>query len=937
MSGLRSGEIDPGLQRLVERSKRPGAVRLWNLLGRGEREAATRWFVESEEDGRRQIDEAVAAARRFRPQTVRRWPLDKIARSMGTLPLHDPVLAQVILLHSVCAPEHLPMVRSFLDELGIPHEDGEVDSIRKLDASQYSLGRVADSLAGEYGDRAVAIYLLVLWLAGAPLGEKSCAWLKERWRLGDPAGGETEGHGADTAARLRTPARNATAPATSADTETRREETAGLPEDDPAGRSQVPASRRVSLTTLDRIIERALEDCARGTLGALNEDEIDDAIDEFVKLSGTRHESYFHTGYRDVLFDRGMGKSLDVRHPSRLRWYWTGAIRAWEMRERWDRIAREHDENPVVSELVNGDTPASAAAVLAIVKALIRVGRAAEIGRSLTDRALVLEPRLFKPLLSAATELLHDGEAAHARHIFELLVRVSDELEDRGTAPAQRSLLDARRRFAHSLRALREHERAKQLLERLLQEDPDPNTHAMVQADLGLMAGGFDSMEDVALPERRTAAHGVRDRLARGEDHFRQSVREGTEYSAHGHYNLGVLALARGTDDEAAERHLGAAHMHFSKRARSFGRLMPRASLYGAIAKARQLQPDKLAHAGRVIVDALESGARLPLYLVRETADAFELADDKKSLRRVVEAIIEAGDDLVLDELVGCSSALRHCPLLARQLHERASGGGRPAGVRSGDLRAALLGHMHAQSYERARDALDELEHLALDGVAAPEFRELLMDPAKYDPAWSRDDAVIARAHCHEARGEFLEATNVLRDLFFSLMAREAESSLDDAGGLLQRIYGYSRDRSQCSDMTDRYEAAVQSFRELEAETGEDPPPTRLVRVLVIGGSEQQARAEEAARREIKRRHPHIRPRFVYVGWGSKSDRALADFEREFEHHDALVILRFIRTNLGRQVRQRWPGDRPWRFCWAGGPSAIAEAAGKAAAALRPR
>ena len=64
--------------------------------------------------GRRQIDEAVAAARRFRPQTVRRWPLDKIARSMGTLLLHDPVLAQVILLHRVCAPEHLPMVRSFL-------------------------------------------------------------------------------------------------------------------------------------------------------------------------------------------------------------------------------------------------------------------------------------------------------------------------------------------------------------------------------------------------------------------------------------------------------------------------------------------------------------------------------------------------------------------------------------------------------------------------------------------------------------------------------------------------------------------------------------------------------------------------------------------------------------------------------------------------------
>ena len=90
------------LEDLCFDAQQAGAVRLWNMLDHAEREAAAGWFVESVEGGRRQIDEAVAAARRFRPQTVRRWPLDRIARSMGTLPLHDPVLAQVILLHRVC-------------------------------------------------------------------------------------------------------------------------------------------------------------------------------------------------------------------------------------------------------------------------------------------------------------------------------------------------------------------------------------------------------------------------------------------------------------------------------------------------------------------------------------------------------------------------------------------------------------------------------------------------------------------------------------------------------------------------------------------------------------------------------------------------------------------------------------------------------------------
>lgn len=958
-------EADPALRRLVDRSRRPGALSLWNVLDCGEREAATCWFLETEDAGRRQVDEAVAAARRFRPQTVRRWSLDRVARNMSTVSLQEPALARIILLRSACAPERLPMVRSFLDDLGIPHENGQVDSLTQLDASRYTLGKVAAGMVEEYGDRTVAIYFLTLWLAGTTLGAKSCEWLKERWRVreaedggaggavargdgsesrdaglggsADDAGRAADDGGPDTA-RPADPSGPdaATAPPEDAgEAKAPREEARDRGLAGPVGCGWEPTPGEGSLTTLDRIIDRALKDCARGTRGSLNEPEIDHAIDEFITLNGTRHESYFHPGYRDVLFDRDMGRSLRTEHPARLRWYWAGAVAAWAMRERWDRIASQYDDNPVVRDLVTGGSDASAAAVLPIVKALGRVGRSAEIGRSLSDDALLRQPRLFPELLAVATDLLRDGDAAHARHILEVLDRVGGGLEDRGVAPSRRDRLDARRRFAHSLRMLREHERARQLLEDLLEQDPDPNTHAMVHADLGLMQGRFDSLTDVALPARRTAAEKVRDRLAGGEEHFRQSVKEAAEYSAHGHYCLGVLALARGTDDEKAERHLVAAHTQFSKRPRSYDRLLPRANLYAAIAKARQLQHDKLAHAARVIVDALEAGARLPTHLVRETVDAFDLADDKESLRHVAEAITATDDDLVLDELAECAAALRQCPLLAERLHERASTGDGPAEIRAAHLRAALRGHMHARSYERAGDALDELERHALNGVGTAAFQELLTEPERYDPAWSLEDATVARARCHEALGEFLEATNVLRELFFSLMARETANSFDDAGGLLQRIYGYGRDRSQCSDMTDRYEAAARSFRDPKPDDRTDSASARVVRVLVVGGAEPQARAEETARTEIERRNPNIRPTFVYARWGSNWDRALADFEREFASHDALVILRFMRTNLGRHVRRRWPGDRPWRFCWGGGPSAIAEAAARAAAALR--
>ena len=955
-------EIDPRLKRLVERGVRPSAASLWNVLNRDEREDGVRWLIESEDIGRETVCKAVADTLNYRPQTVRRWSLDKIVRTTCTVPLQDPFITQVLFLSSFKTPAGLPMVRAFLDGLGIPHDDGEVESVESMDASPDALASVAATMADEYGDRAVAIYLLALWEVGAPLGEKSCAWLRDRWAPDDPGGSREP-----VEAARRSAAR--TAAETSDLTDAPQRQAAGQPnregraEDDPgyvsapstgiigeasggAAEAQgAPARRRLksssrpaSLTILDRLIERALDDCARETLGALSEDEIDALIGEFVGLNGTRHESCFHTGYRDALFGRGADESLGVKHPARLRWYWTGAVKAWAARERWDRIVREYDDNPFVRELATGSSQASAFAVLPIVIALHTVGRTAEIGRSLTDRALILDPRLFDPLLSAATDLLRDGDAAHARHILDLLVRVGEQLAETGPAPKRRVLFDAKRSFAHSLRALREHERARQVLKELLVADPDPNVRAMVYADLGLMAGGFDALEDVALPTGQTAVESVRERLANGEGHFRQSVEEGTDGSAHGHYCLGVLALARVSDDDAAERHLVAAHLHFSKRVRSYGSLVPRSNLYAAVAKARQLQPDKLAHAARVIVEALASGARFPIHLVRETVEAFDLAEDKENLRLVSEAVIEAADGLVLDALAECDPALRHCPLLAEELHSRASAGGSPADLRAADLRAAVRGHMHARSHERAGDALDELERLALDGVAVPEFQELLNDPARYDPAWSREDSAIARARTHEALGEFEAATGILRELFHRKASRDTEDGLHDAAGILARISGYGIDASFYQEMRDRHRALAQELGGGRGDGADGPVRSigrRHVRILVAGGAEQQARLEKPVREALYERDPRIHATFVRTGWGSNWRRALPELERHAADHHGLVILRFVRTNFGRHVRQLWPNDRPWRFCWGGGRGAIIETVQKVAALVR--
>ena len=794
------------------------------------------------------------------------------------------------------------MVIRFLDALGVPHEEGIVDSLEQVDAHEDIVRLAVGELVQECGMRTVAVFLLTLRLLGAPAGEKGRAWLQE---LAQAPPGEDRGDD-----QVPDPA--------AAVTDEHRWEEGEAEQEDP--------TRQQSFTTLDRLLILAAVDSAQDIKGALSTDELDDVVDELVTLNGRRHQSYFHAGFRDVLFDKPVGEALPAENQSRIRWYWTGAVQGWARRERWDRIVREYAANPVIRGLGNGSNAASVAAVRHVAEALRRQGNTAEIARFVKVPALLGQPPLFGLLLDAATELLGRGDAASALPIFELLMAARKELERRGVSPAGRILLDAHRRMAHCLRHLRQHDRARRLLTDLLEQDPDPNIHAMVHADLGLIVGGFDRLEDAILPIRRDELGGVVDRLAQGVRHFRESIGTGTAYSAHGHYCLGVLALGRAVEDQSfedAEYHLQSARMHFSEAADSYPEgLLEHANLYMGVAKAQQLSSDKLAHAADVIAASLEAGARMPDYLIEPTIEALGLAEEKADLRNVAEAIIETGGGRALDRLARCEAALDHCPAVADRLHLRAGAGEGTAVHRARDLRSALRGFLHRGDRDAAGEALDGLERLARDDVAVPAFLELLEDRNRYDPAWDREDATIARARCYEDRGEFAEATQVLEGLFYRRASLERAAGLSDAAGVLERIRGYGIEPSYYAGMSSRYEALA--AREAEGPVTIELRATSPLRVLVVGGAELQAKAESTVRRKLKERHPHIQTHFIQTGWSGNWRRPFSEIERAMDDHDALVIIRFMRTHLGREIRRAWNG--PWRSCWGGGPGAVVEA-----------
>ena len=700
------------------------------------------------------------------------------------------------------------------------------------------------------------------------------------------------------------------------------------------GKSREPAghemTRHAPFTTLDQILIDAVVDARQGIVGALKYDEIDSAVDELLQLNGRRDHSYFLAGFRDAMFGRQPARKPE--NAMQVRWYWTGAARGWARSESWDRIAEAYDGNEAVPLLGDGRDPASNTAVESIVHALRYKGRSAELQTFVKEPAVANSRQLYCLLLDIGTELLRAGDIAEARAILDLLMRVEEESHESDFPPDERPFLETRRRMAHCLRLLGEHLTAHELLLGLLDYDPDPDIQAMVHADIGLLEGHFTLLADIRLPDDRNALADVVLRLEKGEKHFRDAVELGVRYGAHGHYCLGILALARGSYEEA-DRGLDQARAHFRSHPKNYpAAILPRVDLYLGIARAQVLTPEKLNHASTLIISGLEGGESFPKFLVGPTVDALELAG--AGFAEVADSLLHTGGDEALDALKRSEIAGSHLPI-SKALYERAHRQNEGGEGAASDLRDALRGYLKTRDIETARRILDELEVLAAKGVGVEAFVELLGESGGHEPAWQKEDAAIARVRFYETGGEYEKAFQEISRLFHYFMTKAGEgdeSALDEAEGILHTISKYGLEPAYLEGLKRRYEAVASSFGERESGVSENQP----VRVLFVGGNEGQAKADEAIRRKVAGRDEQTEITFVRSGWDSNWNVYAECVERHLPTHHTVVIMRYIRTNLGKHIRKKC-GERniPWRFCWSSGRGGAVEAVLKAARAGR--
>ncbi len=138
-------------------------ARLWKQMPEAKRVLAAEAFWNEREGLEQQIEAMSLIARQLkaRPKFVQGLPLERKARYLVNFP-HMPDALAARLLVSYHLAHQRPMLRGFLDALGITHEDGLITADPEAPISAERLAAAADVLDQTFPHEDVTLYLATL-------------------------------------------------------------------------------------------------------------------------------------------------------------------------------------------------------------------------------------------------------------------------------------------------------------------------------------------------------------------------------------------------------------------------------------------------------------------------------------------------------------------------------------------------------------------------------------------------------------------------------------------------------------------------------------------------------------------------------------------------------------------------------------------------------
>lgn len=145
--------------------------RLWKLMTAEQRLRAAQalWHEDEARDDQAQAVSLIAQQKKFRPKTVSALDKDRKARYLATVSnVPEALAARLLVLYHLS--EQRPMMRAFLDALGLANDDGLIaeDAVAPDPAK---IPAAASAIARDYPAHDVALYLnTLLWQDPASWG-----------------------------------------------------------------------------------------------------------------------------------------------------------------------------------------------------------------------------------------------------------------------------------------------------------------------------------------------------------------------------------------------------------------------------------------------------------------------------------------------------------------------------------------------------------------------------------------------------------------------------------------------------------------------------------------------------------------------------------------------------------------------------------------------
>ncbi|HWR59696.1 MAG TPA: hypothetical protein VN328_12490 [Thermodesulfovibrionales bacterium] len=838
---------------------------IFKLLDREKKEALCLKlieFINPMETLKKDIENRIAKFSNMRPQTVVSLPIDKkaglLAKTITRFP-YDLMTRVFIEFH---LKRQNKLVKDFLDLLKIPHKDGNIIAGTDLTIfDEETLSSAATALKEKnYSEEDIIFYFATL-LANTREPFKNLSLILQKRLSSDSV--------------------------TAAEDEPRR------PEDNE------------EFTTLDTLLIRTIVDVAQGIEGALDEDHLLDLVEEIIKLNSSRHPSYFHRGYMEGILGRGFLFSFPESNSSRLAWYFTGIIMGLLRRQRDAEILELcKTQKRILDEISTIPKFDPCYKMLAPNLHLVftRNNLLAQSVAFITKKDIsLLNPSFLVSLLEDGANYLREGRTGDADLLIAPLYKEKERIFKRYDQLLFFPVRVARKK-AQILQHRGDFSAAREILESILSslDEDDIKGRAYIYSDLGLIEAGFRTISQIKLPSPDNQDV-FKTSLQKGAAYFKKAI-EGSNDTPNAQYCLGMLEHLLGHSADASNlMDVALVGMLEDEAAYQAAGILDTCRFVLAMSIYESMDESRFNYASENLKKAFDNGFKPPSNLLKNLLEISGTLLDRDFAAYVGKYLYEVCGGEVLRHID--SKHIELCDSI-RCAVEKLSFDAKTSVAQKWEYNYQLLRYyLSINDIEKAGEKLDILEAISIDGPEAVRFLDLISETKNVEPAWDRSDARFAEVRLLESAGKYVEAAVLLTGEFHRLCSDVSDQlSFQEASNILERIQGYGISGDFSIPLQERIRGLSSTeHKGMDIYIATDIP----FAVLIVGGNETQMRYDNLIKTALNSSYPNLSVEFFHTNWSSMWGEQLDKIKHMFltKRLDLVIIMRFIRTEMGRRLR----------------------------------